>query len=349
MEETMGDLCDKREDAETVESLIPCGKREGESRMLFIGDSLVRDLFVTFLELLDIPLSWDWDEYKGHRSFDVVVRKGKSRRAVVSLSSPSLSKEETPPLHWRVPEVEEAIVELPEVPCNGITLSFRWAPFVRNVTRVFGREEIRGTSLLLDSGLWDLLHIHSEATLKRDITELSSLLVHMWGRSKIVIWLSPGRMETTGMLTEEKKRYLTDDTVDGLNRVTTEVFAVSPVRMHRIDLRYTMDFAESIKSPHSLTIDGVHPPQELLRSVVPTLLGHWNEVAESKILDKPIRLLPIGRERMVVSDTQPPTKSPGFIGADPFLGALVGLYFVLTFLTGDILIFSRPILWILGA
>lgn len=218
-----------------------------------------------------------------------------------------------------------------------------WKPFVeeqRVYLETLLSENVRSTVIVLNFGLWDLLHNHDAVRFEEEVKEYFITLRKLIDsyqpreRAPIVIILQNGILEPEKMSTEEKKLYMTPKDSHMYSIIMKKYISSLGLTesVEQVDLYSLMENVTDER-----TIDGVHPTTKIEDALVQILINKINN-----------KVIPEGngakqnrtelKSRGILANTPAPAS---FVGRYPILGLFVGIYIFAVLASGDVFLVTH--------
>ena len=346
--------------------------------VVFIGDSITRNLFAEYLSLFhpsSPSFSPNYDLFKGQRDFDYTFQSSSSS----SSSSPPLpsfldlspndnnnnNEGEGYPSTGRYRselECEEGRKEW--------RVSFFWRPFVDNTTSFLlslaNDHEKKPNEIVCSVGSWDMLHINDLQSFSSSLAALRSSLLSLPFSSSSFLNIGPfyepslpsskSNLSNPSALSFNSllNLYLTNDpsitVIDKyqflslyLDHLNADGVHPSPLLTSFLLQIWLNSFPSSLSPSHLLVNTRNQPP--LLPLPDHPLLDHAiNNNNNNETNNNNNNNVNINVQGGAVNS--PAKKAEGFIGKDPYLGALVGLFLLCVFFTRDPFLLSNFLLYL---
>lgn len=312
----------------------------------FIGDSQMRHQYVALLHMLNIS-SEPFDNFKGHHDFDFPLPLSVDSR-----------------------------------------IKFFWRPFLNETIELLHsihKHETKSSIFLsINVGSWDLLHHKNNAEkFTVDVESLRKSLEWLLSSRNIeirgVVIQSLGLLEDEKFTNENKQIFLKDEFGMMFSKILYDNLFVPlsltfPNKMFWINQRMVMKALVGQTKDKESTTDGIHPVRpivDFMTDVITNLV--WLQYEPKSSLSDTQNQIPFsfgpsltksrtrslleGGEKTADSNNTHPKNATvslsnnqsSFIGRDPVLGALVGLYILLSLFLKDPFLISNPLLKLLGS
>lgn len=141
---------------------------------------------------------------------------------------------------------------------NGVSMDFRWAPFVQNISSVLDEEILEDLpdAIVIGGGAWDRLH-HFEHRVNREVllSAVASLAkdIRALRETLSIVWVTPTTINSWALNTEEKRRNIREEQMQAFRELYQEAGINSAASFLFDGTSYTKDRVDEC-------YDGVHYP-----------------------------------------------------------------------------------------
>jgi hypothetical protein len=133
---------------------------------------------------------------------------------------------------------------------NNITVEFKWAPYVINITKLLQANRDKDF-YVVGATLWDALHIHNLNAYGADLKELADTLSGSPALRKSVLWIDALKVIDNRLNTDEKKLYMNEVVVETYRERIRSTLFDSLLMTRIVSTNVTKGMEES-------SSDGVH-------------------------------------------------------------------------------------------
>eukprot|EP01038_Epipyxis_sp_PR26KG_P007906 gene7906-10731_t len=161
---------------------------------------------------------------------------------------------------------------------RNLTIQFKWAPMISNVTSVVKQVYNRSPCVVvMGVALWDALYIRNLTTYKQELDELSKFMSSSSSKP-VNIWISATNIEDNLLSTQDKQLYMNEKIVSTYRQAFNSSEKVKNVFHAVIDTRYVSSLTKGVGS-----VDGIHYSQDVYHVIAQMISNAYSIISPVRV------------------------------------------------------------------